>query len=80
MVNILQHGQKLTGVEKIYAVIGGFHKEWESPKNIEKSVEIIKEMNPTITCGMHCTGFEFNKLMSNHPSNVIGIVGTEFHL
>jgi 7,8-dihydropterin-6-yl-methyl-4-(beta-D-ribofuranosyl)aminobenzene 5'-phosphate synthase len=27
--NTIKHGQKLTGVDKIYAVIGGFHEEWK---------------------------------------------------
>ncbi|UCC21151.1 MAG: MBL fold metallo-hydrolase [Promethearchaeota archaeon] len=78
--NIIKHGQKLTGVKKIYAIIGGFHKELESIENIDKIVSFIEELNPEITCGMHCTGFEFNRIMHRHPSHVIGVVGTEFHL
>ena len=80
IVNTIKHGQKLTGIDKIYAVIGGFHKEWEKAENIEESVQFIEGLNPEITCGMHCTGFEFNKIMSRHPSHTFGIVGTEFHL
>lgn len=80
IVNTIKHGQKLTGIDKIYAVIGGFHKEWESTKDIEDTVEFFENLNPEITCGMHCTGFEFNKIMARHPSHVLGIVGTEFHL
>ncbi len=80
IVNIIKHGQKLTGINKIYAVIGGFHKEWEKTEAIEDSVRFIEGLNPEITCGMHCTGFEFNKIMSRHPSHTFGIVGTEFHL
>ncbi|MFX0033908.1 MAG: hypothetical protein ACFE9C_06510 [Candidatus Hodarchaeota archaeon] len=80
IVNTIKHGQKLTGIDKIYAVIGGFHKEWEKLEDIEESVRFIEALNPEITCGMHCTGFEFNKIMSRHPSHTFGIVGTEFHL
>jgi 7,8-dihydropterin-6-yl-methyl-4-(beta-D-ribofuranosyl)aminobenzene 5'-phosphate synthase len=80
IVNTIKHGQKLTGINKIYAVIGGFHKEWEKVENIEESVQFIESLNPEITCGMHCTGFEFNKIMSRHPSHTLGVVGTEFHL
>jgi len=80
IVNTIKHGQKLTGINKIYAVIGGFHKEWEKIEDIEDSVRFIEGVNPEITCGMHCTGFEFNKIMSRHPSHTLGIVGTEFHL
>jgi 7,8-dihydropterin-6-yl-methyl-4-(beta-D-ribofuranosyl)aminobenzene 5'-phosphate synthase len=80
LINIVKHGQKLTGIDKIYALIGGFHKELESSENIEKIVSFIEDLNPEITCGMHCTGFEFNRIMSRHPSHVTGIIGTEFHL
>lgn len=80
IINIVKHGQKLTGINKIYALIGGFHKERESSENIEEVVSFIEELNPEITCGMHCTGFEFNRIMHRHPSHVMGVIGTEFHL
>jgi 7,8-dihydropterin-6-yl-methyl-4-(beta-D-ribofuranosyl)aminobenzene 5'-phosphate synthase len=80
LINIIKHGQKLTGVDKIYALIGGFHKERDTPKNIEKIVQFIENLDPEITCGMHCTGFEFNRIMHRHHSHVLGIIGTEFHL
>ncbi len=80
IVNTIKHGQKLTGINKIYAIIGGFHKEWEETEDIEESVRFIEDLNPEITCGMHCTGFKFNKIMSRHPSHTFGVVGTEFHL
>ena len=80
IINIIKHGQKLTGIDKIYALIGGFHKERESSENIEEIVSFIEDLDPEITCGMHCTGFEFNRIMHRHPSHVMGIIGTEFHL
>ena len=80
IMNTIKHGQKLTGIDKIYAVIGGFHEEWNPIEKIEEKVKYFEELNPEIICGMHCTGFSFNKLMSRHPSHTLGIVGTEFHL
>ncbi len=80
IMNMIKHGQKLTGIDKIYAVIGGFHEEWNPIEKIEEKVKYFEELNPEIICGMHCTGFNFNKLMSRHPSHTLGIVGTEFHL
>lgn len=80
VVNTIKHAQKITGIGKIYAIIGGFHEEWNSEEIIEKKVEFIEQLNPEITCGMHCTGFNFNKIMARHPSHTIGVTGTEFHL
>ncbi|MEJ2293735.1 MAG: MBL fold metallo-hydrolase [Candidatus Lokiarchaeota archaeon] len=78
--NTIKHGQKLTGVDKVYAVIGGFHEEWNPIEKIKEKVKYFEEINPEIICGMHCTGFNFNKLMSDHPAQTLGVVGTEFHL
>ena len=80
IVNTIKHAQKITGINKIYAVIGGFHEEWNSEELIDKKVEFIEKLNPEIICGMHCTGFNFNKIMARHPSHTIGVTGTEFHL
>ncbi|TFG16935.1 MAG: MBL fold metallo-hydrolase [Promethearchaeota archaeon] len=79
IINTIKHAQKLTGIDKIYAVIGGFHEEWNPINKIEKKVKYFEQLNPEIICGMHCTGFEFNKQMSNHPSHTLGVSGTEFH-
>ncbi len=80
IVNTIKHGQKITGVDKVYAVIGGFHKEYESDDNIDNAVKFLEGLNPAIVCGMHCTGFKFNKSMSRNPSHTLGVVGTEFRL
>ncbi|MFX1447665.1 MAG: MBL fold metallo-hydrolase [Promethearchaeota archaeon] len=78
--NIIKHGQKLTGIDKIYAVIGGFHEEWNPIEIVQEKFDYLESLNPEIVCGMHCTGFKFNKLMSDHSAHTLGIVGTEFHL
>jgi 7,8-dihydropterin-6-yl-methyl-4-(beta-D-ribofuranosyl)aminobenzene 5'-phosphate synthase len=80
IINTIKHAQKLTGTDKIYAVIGGFHEEWNSDEVIEKKVKFLENLNPEIICGMHCTGFNFNVKMSRHEAHTLGIVGTEFHL
>ncbi|MFX0011490.1 MAG: MBL fold metallo-hydrolase [Candidatus Hermodarchaeota archaeon] len=80
IMNTIMHGQKLTGVNKIYAVIGGFHEEWNTQEVVQKKVNYLKELKPEIICGMHCTGFNFNRLMASHSTHTLGVVGTEFHL
>jgi len=78
--NIIKHGQKIIDEDKIYAVIGGFHEEWNPFEVVKEKVKFFESLKPEIICGMHCTGFTFNKLMSDHPAHTLGIVGTEFHL
>jgi 7,8-dihydropterin-6-yl-methyl-4-(beta-D-ribofuranosyl)aminobenzene 5'-phosphate synthase len=80
LVNTIKHGQKMMNIDKIYAVIGGFHEEWNAENVIEKKVKLLEDLNPDIVCGMHCTGFNFNKLAAHLPSHTLGVVGTEFNL
>jgi 7,8-dihydropterin-6-yl-methyl-4-(beta-D-ribofuranosyl)aminobenzene 5'-phosphate synthase len=82
IMNTIKHAQELTGIQKIYAIIGGLHKINQPNEVIDETIKFIEYLNPEITCGMHCTGFEFNKKMSimGHPSHTLGVVGTEFHL
>jgi 7,8-dihydropterin-6-yl-methyl-4-(beta-D-ribofuranosyl)aminobenzene 5'-phosphate synthase len=58
VINIIQHAQKLTGVQKIHAVVGGFHlsgKVFE--KIIPDTVAALKEISPTYVMPGHCTGW-----------------------
>ncbi|MFX0141429.1 MAG: MBL fold metallo-hydrolase [Candidatus Hodarchaeota archaeon] len=82
IINTIKHGQKLSGVDKIYAVIGGFHLNWSTEKHLDKVVNYFKELKPEIICGMHCTGFRFNsKLIPKMPDNAtLGLVGTKYIL
>ena len=82
IINTIKHGQKISGVKKIYAVIGGFHLNYAPEKQLNKVVNYFNEISPEIICGMHCTGFKFNsKLLAKMPENAtLGVVGTAFIL
>jgi 7,8-dihydropterin-6-yl-methyl-4-(beta-D-ribofuranosyl)aminobenzene 5'-phosphate synthase len=80
IINTIRNAQKITGIDKVYAIIGGFHKENLSIDAINSAAGFIERLDPKITCGVHCTGFEFNRVMRNHPSHTLGVVGTEFLL
>jgi 7,8-dihydropterin-6-yl-methyl-4-(beta-D-ribofuranosyl)aminobenzene 5'-phosphate synthase len=56
IVNTIKQAQKITGVEKIFAVIGGLHFQDASEEKITKSIETLKEVE-WVFAG-HCTGFE----------------------
>ncbi|NVM30065.1 MAG: MBL fold metallo-hydrolase [Candidatus Helarchaeota archaeon] len=82
IINTIKHGQKISGVKKIYAVIGGFHLNYAPEKQLDRVVNYFNEISPEIICGMHCTGFKFNsKLLAKMPENAtLGVVGTDFIL
>jgi 7,8-dihydropterin-6-yl-methyl-4-(beta-D-ribofuranosyl)aminobenzene 5'-phosphate synthase len=82
IINTIKQGQKLSGVDRIHAVIGGFHLEGSSDEHMEKVLDYFRKISPDIICGMHCTGFNFNtKLLAKMPDKAtLGVVGTTFNL
>lgn len=82
IMNTINMAQKLTGIEPIYALIGGFHMNWASKSRIEKSIDFLKELSPEILCALHCSGLNFTAQLLNEipESSVRGIVGTTFTL
>lgn len=66
IVNTLNYAKRITGIAKVYAVIGGFHlagKEGET--RIQQSVEEIQIINPAIIAAAHCTGWRAKCKMAN---------------
>ena len=53
-----QGSVKITGVEKVHAVIGGCHLIGAKPEVIQKTVADIKAMRPDYVVPVHCTGHE----------------------
>jgi 7,8-dihydropterin-6-yl-methyl-4-(beta-D-ribofuranosyl)aminobenzene 5'-phosphate synthase len=58
IVNTVRHAQKIVGVEKVHAVIGGFHLIGAPMPKIQSTVADIKAMNPDYIVPMHCSGWE----------------------
>lgn len=69
IVNTMMHAKKITGVDKIYAVVGGLHFIDASEEKIEKSVEALREVD-WVFAG-HCTGFE-------GLQRIAGVLGDRF--
>lgn len=63
IINTMMHAKKVTGVNKIHAVIGGLHFMDASEEKIEKSIEALGEVD-WIFAG-HCTGFEGQRRIAN---------------
>ena len=83
IINTLRHAQSITGVEKIYAVIGGFHLIGNTGKAMmERTIEEMKKINPELIVPCHCTGFkaiqEFERVFPE--AFVLNASGTTIHL
>ena len=65
IVNIIKYGQRVTGVSKLYAVIGGSHLENMSDEQKEDTMKFLEEEDPKIIALNHCTGTNVQATLRN---------------
>jgi 7,8-dihydropterin-6-yl-methyl-4-(beta-D-ribofuranosyl)aminobenzene 5'-phosphate synthase len=83
IVNIVRYARKLTGVNEVYAVIGGFHLNGPHFGPIIPAVcDSLAELGPAVIVPAHCTGWKaVHKLAARFPDSFIqNSVGTRFVL
>jgi 7,8-dihydropterin-6-yl-methyl-4-(beta-D-ribofuranosyl)aminobenzene 5'-phosphate synthase len=57
IVNTVKYAQALTGVDRVYAVMGGFHLTGAvNAPAVEPTIAALKELNPQYIVPTHCTG------------------------
>ncbi len=83
IVNICRYARKLTGVDQIYAVVGGFHLSGPLFEPIiGPTCEALAELAPEVIVPAHCTGWKaVHALAARFPENFLqNSVGTTFDL
>ena len=80
IVNTVKQAQRMTGIEKVYAVMGGFHLTNAKPDLIQKTVAGIKAMKPEYIVPTHCTGFEAITAFAREMPDqfILNTVGTKY--
>ncbi|MDW0267115.1 MAG: MBL fold metallo-hydrolase [Nitrososphaeraceae archaeon] len=82
IVNTIKFAKKVTGIKKIYCVIGGFHL---SGQDYEDSIPLtlaeLARANPQYIVPCHCTGWKAtNKIIDTMPEKFIqSSVGSTFY-
>ena len=56
IINTVRHGQKITGIDRVYAVVGGSHLIEASDDRIERTIEAFQELDVQKLGLCHCTG------------------------
>jgi 7,8-dihydropterin-6-yl-methyl-4-(beta-D-ribofuranosyl)aminobenzene 5'-phosphate synthase len=62
IVNTVKAAQAASGVDKVHAVIGGFHLAPALEPVVAQTVEALKAINPDYLIPMHCSGKTFTRL------------------
>lgn len=65
IINTLHHVQRISGCEKIHAVVGGLHLVNASASRIEKTVAALAEFQLDLIVPCHCTGAAATELILN---------------
>ncbi len=80
IVNTIKAAQAASGVEKVHAVLGGFHLLPSPEPYVAQTVEAVNALNPDYIIPMHCTGRMFSRLAEDAmPGRVIpSTTGTRF--
>jgi 7,8-dihydropterin-6-yl-methyl-4-(beta-D-ribofuranosyl)aminobenzene 5'-phosphate synthase len=56
LINILNHAIARTGVEKIYAILGGTHLGFSPQSQLDQTIPVLKQYQVEILATSHCTG------------------------
>ncbi|MFO1327943.1 MAG: MBL fold metallo-hydrolase [Rubrivivax sp.] len=59
IVNSVHTARKVTGVDKVHAILGGFHLAPHAPEYQRQTVEAIQALQPDWLIPMHCSGEVF---------------------
>jgi 7,8-dihydropterin-6-yl-methyl-4-(beta-D-ribofuranosyl)aminobenzene 5'-phosphate synthase len=83
VINTLHYARQLTGVDRIHAVIGGFHLAGPVFESIiEPTVEALCELDPDVVAPTHCTGWRATHALATAFGDrfIPGSVGTLYLL
>jgi len=83
VVNTVRYARKLTGIERVYAIIGGFHLATSALETVVwPTVEALAEFAPDIVVPTHCTGWRAtHAIAAAFPDAFVqGSVGTKYVL
>lgn len=83
IVNTLRYARRLTGVDDVHAVMGGFHLSGRLfEPTIPEAVDALAELAPAIVMPGHCTGWRATqRIASDLPAAFVpNAVGTRVHL
>jgi 7,8-dihydropterin-6-yl-methyl-4-(beta-D-ribofuranosyl)aminobenzene 5'-phosphate synthase len=72
VINAIRTAMAVSGVDKLHAVLGGFHLGVAPPEYVDHTISEMKALAPDVIIPMHCTGRTFiAKLRAEMPDRLI---------
>lgn len=81
IINTVEHAKKITGTDKVHAVLGGFHLTGRLfDPIIQPTIDEMKRIDPDYIVPMHCTGWKaINRFAEEMPAQfMLNTVGTTY--
>lgn len=80
IVNTVNYARQISGVERVWAIIGGFHLVGADAEYIGRTVVAVQEFGPRLVVPTHCTGFKAQAVFAAQMPDqfVVGSVGTTY--
>lgn len=80
VVNAVKQAQAASGIERVHALVGGFHLAPYQDDYVQQTVAALQEMNIGYVIPLHCTGEPFyDKARAEMPGKVLrSYTGTRF--
>ena len=80
IVNSVKTAMAVSGVDRLHAVIGGFHLTTAKPDYIEYTIDELERLAPDVVVPMHCTGAGFIAAMRRRMADrlVASNLGSRF--
>jgi 7,8-dihydropterin-6-yl-methyl-4-(beta-D-ribofuranosyl)aminobenzene 5'-phosphate synthase len=76
IINTLRRAQDITGIEKIYALVGGFHLMTAPPDYLALVMTELKKFDLEHVMPMHCSGQNFIDLAKREIPEKLVLCGT----
>ena len=72
IVNSVRQAQEVSGLEKVHAIVGGFHLGPAPKDYLAQVVGEIRKLKPDVLIPMHCSGLNFvQEARAQMPENVL---------
>ncbi|KAF6823873.1 hypothetical protein CPLU01_11182 [Colletotrichum plurivorum] len=71
VINTIRDAQRLSGVETVYCVSGGYHMSDASPEKLQRTVQDMVKLSPRVLHGGHCTGWRFKTEMEKVKPGIV---------
>ena len=72
IVNSVRQAQEVSGIQKVHAIVGGFHLGPAPADYLEQVVGEIRKLQPDVLIPMHCSGLNFvQEAKRQMPGNLL---------